>query len=231
MQVHLTLKSSNKKTGPIPVTTTEAGSCPESCPYRRTAEGPNGCYADYGPLNIHWKRVTDGRAAVVKWDGFLTEIRALPEGQLWRHNQAGDLPHNDEVIDAEKVGDLVEANSGRKGFTFSHHDMTIEANREVIKKANEGGFTVNLSADTLEEVDQLADLEIGPVVVTLPADQKENLVTEKGRPVILCLNVTHGLTCEECKVCAIGSRKSIVGFPAHGTGKRKVEAVFNNGRG
>ena len=44
MNVHLTLKSSNAKTGPIPVSTTEKASGPPDCAMRE------GCYAASGPL-------------------------------------------------------------------------------------------------------------------------------------------------------------------------------------
>ena len=42
--VHLTLKSANAKTGPIPVSVTSDDSCPKSCPFNDGA-----CYAKSGP--------------------------------------------------------------------------------------------------------------------------------------------------------------------------------------
>jgi hypothetical protein len=30
------------------------------------------------------------------------------------------------------------------------------------------------------------------------------------------------ITCASCKLCAIPTRKSIIGFPAHGTGKKAL---------
>jgi len=52
MQVHLTLKSANAKTGPIPVSTTSKESCPTDCAMRGE------CYAASGPLALHWSAVT-----------------------------------------------------------------------------------------------------------------------------------------------------------------------------
>jgi len=106
MQVHLTLKSANVKTGPIPVSTTERDSCPTDCKMK------NECYAASGPLALHWAAVSNGTRGTA-WGQFTASIAALPEGQLWRHNQAGDLPQVDGTIDAVKLGQLVAANAGR----------------------------------------------------------------------------------------------------------------------
>jgi hypothetical protein len=84
--VHLTLKSRNKKVGSIPVSTSSAATCPDACPLKS-----KGCYAASGPMSLHWHKVTDGKAGA-SWDTFTAQIAALPEGQAWRHNQAGDLP-------------------------------------------------------------------------------------------------------------------------------------------
>jgi hypothetical protein len=139
----------------------------------------------------------------------------LADGQLWRHNQAGDLPGIGDKIDRQALTKLVEANRGRRGFTYTHKPMSI-ANRLAIAKANAKGFTVNLSADNLAEADALASLRIGPVVVVLPSDQLTNTTTPDGRKVVICPAVTHdNVTCATCQLCA-RQRDAIVGFPAHG---------------
>ena len=92
---HLSRVSSNSKVGPIPVSTTEASTCPPSCPFIDA-----GCYAKTGPVSWHWKKVTNGlRGDTFK--EFLGKIKALPKGQLWRHNQAGDLPGSNERLDGD----------------------------------------------------------------------------------------------------------------------------------
>ena len=42
---------------------------------------------------------------------------------------------------------------------------------KAIADANANGFVVNLSADTLAEADELAALNVGPVVVVLDAQE------------------------------------------------------------
>lgn len=224
----LTERSYNQKTGPIPVSTTEASTCPKSCPMRG-----NGCYASYGPMSWQWKQV--GKTKGGHWDLFLEQIKALPPGMIWRHNQAGDLPGRGDSIDPASLAALSRANRGRRGFTYTHkppiaqkgvQKRTAARNAKAVKDANDLGFTVNLSADTMSEADELAELGIGPVVVALPKDQLENTKTPAGRPVIICPYYKNSLmTCSVCQLCQKRGRKTIVGFPAHGTGWSKVDRI------
>lgn len=219
--VQLTMQSGNAKTGPIPVSTTDETSCPNACPLRGTD-----CYAKFGPLGMHWKAVSQGKRGG-NWHLFTRAIARLPKGQLWRHNQAGDLPHNDQHIDRDMVAELVEANRGRRGFTYTHHDPTIGDNSAIIAAANWNGFTINLSADDMTEADDLASMRIGPVVVTVPGEGlKRGTRTPHGLPVIQCPATTEageraGVNCAQCGLCQVSDRKTVIAFPAHGpAGKR-----------
>jgi hypothetical protein len=220
--VSLTLKSRNAKTGPIPVSTTTALTCPVSCPFNRNNDG--GCYADGGPLRIQWDKVTKGNAGM-EWSAFCDAVKALPEGALWRHNQAGDLPGAGDYIDGPALLKLVNANKGKNGFTYTHKPMNTVGNRAAVKTANTLGFTVNLSANNLAHADELADLEIAPVVVVLPASQTTNTTTPKGRKVVVCpATQRDDVSCMTCGLCA-RLRDAIVGFPAHGAAHRKADAI------
>ena len=214
MQVHLTPKSANVKTGPIPVSTTERASCPADCKMKSE------CYAASGPLALHWAAVSNG-ARGTDWATFTQAIAALPDGQLWRHNQAGDLPQRDGTIDPALLGDLVAANIGKRGFTYSHHRDAASIN--WIRHANQWGFTVNLSANDLNDADMLADADAGPVVVVLPSTQTSNTTTPRGRAVIVCpATQRDDVSCATCQLCQ-RQRAAIVGFPAHGTRKRVID--------
>lgn len=214
--VHLTLKSGNEKTGPIPVSLTERSTCPDACSFKGA-----GCYAEGWPMRLHWNKVAErGR----DWIGFCTQVAALPEGQLWRHNAAGDLPRNGEQIDREALDQLVAANEGRAGFTYTHHALTRE-NRATISEANLRGFTVNVSCDSLEAVDSLG-LAL-PTVVVLPmleAGEREPRVTRTpaGHKVVTCPAQYRETNCAECKLCSKADRRYAIGFRAHGFAKRKV---------
>ena len=213
MQVHLTLKSANVKTGPIPVSTTERDSCPADCQMK--AE----CYAASGPLALHWAAVSM-KTRGTSWGEFCETIARLPDNQIWRHNQAGDLPQQNGSIDAVKLGQLVAANKDKRGFTYSHHRDADSIN--WIRHANNWGFTVNLSANDLSDADYLASQNAGPVVVVLPSTQSENLKTPAGRPVVICpATQRDDVSCATCQLCQ-RQRAAIVGFPAHGSRHRTI---------
>ena len=218
-RVHITMRSANAKTGPIPVTTTSSESCDPSCPFMNS-----GCYAESGPLALHWRKVTNGERGI-DWDAFVAIVDAMPLDTLWRHNQAGDLPGIGASIDADKLTQLVRANNGKRGFTYTHKSMTTD-NRQAIREANEGGFTINLSANNLTHADELTDLDIGPVVVVMPRDAV-NTLTPAGRKVVICPAETRDdITCETCQLCARRDRNGIIiGFPAHGSGAKKAESA------
>lgn len=212
--VHLSPRSNNAKTGPIPVSTTSKATCPSTCAMR------DACYAASGPLALHWSAVSSG-ARGTDWGTFCETISALPDGQLWRHNQAGDLPGNGETVDPVALGELVRANQGKRGFTYSHYRDA--ASLQWIKHANAWGFTVNLSGNDLQDADTLADTGAGPVVCVLPSHQTQNTVTPKGRRVVVCpATQREDVSCATCQLCQ-RQRDVIVGFPAHGTRRRVID--------
>lgn len=221
------MKSGNRKTGKIPVSITGKESCPDACSLK-----DNGCYANYGILRYHWHNFKS-----ITWKQFIRQIKSLPDNQLWRHNQAGDLMGSNDKIDAIKLKELVKANSGKKGFTYTHYPLTAH-NKKLIKYSNDNGFVINLSADSLHHADKLMEANVGPVVTILPSSfnkQKDEslkdykkrikgLKTDKGHDVIVCPAYNEHITCETCKLCAMKQRP-IIAFPAHGSGKGKVDKL------
>jgi hypothetical protein len=217
-------KSENKKTGPIPVSGSPASTCPDVCPFKS-----HGCYAKYGPIAMWWRRLNNGTIGI-SWLDFLSRIVNLPAGQLWRHNQFGDLAGENNSIDSVALANLVKANKGRKGFSYTHkpvlneQDKCSAANRKAIRSANRNGFTINLSANNLNHADTLVNLDIGPVVSIVAADSPDSFKTNAGNRVIVCPAQTRDdITCAKCKLCAQSNRKVIIGFKAHGTGAKYVE--------
>jgi hypothetical protein len=180
----------------------------------------DGCYAASGPLALHWNAVSNGTRGT-DWQTFVDQIAALPDGQLWRHNQAGDLPGDGSTVDPVALGELVHANIGRRGFTYTHYrDADSLA---WVRHANAWGFTVNLSANDLADADRLADTGAGPVVVVLSSDHTDNTVTPSGRKVVVCpATQRDDVSCATCQLCQ-RQRTTIVGFPAHGSRKRVID--------
>lgn len=224
MKVHLTLVSSNAKTGPIPVTTSSMATCPDSCQLKG-----NGCYAASGPLALHWRSVTAGERGM-DWSEFTDEVTRFRKGQLWRHNQAGDLPGAGDMIDRKALKQLVKANKGKRGFTYTHKPTSIASNADAIAHANANGFAVNLSADNLSDADYLYSLGIGPVVTIVPEDHPTRSTTPAGNAVVVCpAQTVDGITCATCGACAVIDRESIIAFRVHGSSKRKAANVFYKG--
>lgn len=225
MHYALTPHSRNAKTGPIPVSTSTATTCPESCPFNNGS----GCYAASGPLALFWRKVTNG-AVGGNFTTFLAQIAALPLNQLWRHNQAGDLPGNGDAIDTLELEQLVAANAGKRGFTYTHKPA-VGKNAAAIAAANAAGFTINLSGNNLAHADELASLGIAPVVTVLPSAVSGNvkLETPNGRRVVVCpATYRDNVSCATCGLCAVRDRNVIIGFPAHGTRKKRADAVARN---
>lgn len=217
-RVALTRISHNAKTGPIPVSTTESRTCPKSCGQYDT------CYAKYGRTSIHWKKIDAGERGV-EWSEFCEQISCLPRMQLWRHNVAGDLPGDGVVIDHRALNDLVTANKGRRGFTYTHYPLTPE-NIHIIETANASGFAINVSCDSLTVSDLVSMMTGAPQSVVLPStDKRHSLETPAGRKVVVCpATYRDDMNCARCGICADTSpQRAVIGFPAHGAKKRVID--------
>ena len=221
-QYHLTKKSSNIKTGPIAVSTTSKDSCPASCPLKG-----NGCYAESGPLLLHWNKVSTTSRGV-DLDSFTAALKSLPEGSCFRHNQAGDLPHTNGLINAHALELIADACAERKlkAWTYTHHSVDNMNNTVMIKRSNNVGLTVNISAHS-----QLHAVDVYrkglPAVCIVPKDTQVNSWCNDGVKFVVCPAQTKAnKTCAECKLCANASRACIVAFKAHGTQAKKVESTI-----
>lgn len=216
--------SSNRKTGAIPVSMTSPRTCPTSCPWLH-----DGCYGEQYFAAVHWRRFDAGRG--LGWSDFCGRVSALPAGQLWRHNEAGDLPGDGDEVDEAALLELAVAARHTRGFTYTHKPMLGEggvahANRRKLRDClvwAAGGLVVNLSADGLLHADQLASLEVAPVAVVLPESSPRELRTPAGRRVVVC-PALHGeqTCCLNCGLCARPDRDFMVGFPAHGLLRKRM---------
>lgn len=219
---HLTARSANAKTGPIPVSTSPAQTCPSAdvCPFKGS-----GCYAESGPLAIHWREVSAGRRGV-PWRAFLDAIRALPAGTLWRHNQAGDLYRPQTAIGRRALAALVDANRGRCGFTYSHHRRTA-AVIQAFRAATANGFTVNASCHSEAEADGAIASGLRAVFVVAADDPRTIWRTADGNRAIVCpAQRFDGMTCECCRLCQARPQNVAIVFRAHGTGRAAVERAI-----
>jgi hypothetical protein len=124
------------------------------------------------------------------------------------------------------LAQLVAANKGRKGFTYSHHRLTPE-NILALADANNKGFTVNISTESVSYADALMTKCGIPAVAVVPSDQTERIYrTESGRKVVTCpATIFDDITCAKCGICQQSDREFIVAFPAHGAAKKTVNQI------
>jgi hypothetical protein len=239
MQTALTIISHNIKTGPIPVSTTSKASCPDACPFKA-----GGCYAKSGPLNIHWKKISENERGS-DFDSFCNQISKLRKNTFWRHNQAGDLSGVNNSINKLDLEKLVKANKGKLGFTYTHKPVLLEdvkdnnlttrektilinSNRAAIESANKNGFTINLSGNNVNHADKLKALNIAPVVTVVNSETKGNQITKSGNKVVICpATYRDNVNCDSCRLCQKAGRGAIVAFPSHGTQKKMVNAIVS----
>ena len=212
------LRSGNAKLGPIPAVIASAESCPPSCGLYGA-----GCFAEFGVLGHHWRNAArDG----MSFAGLCTRVALLEPGTLWRFGVAGDLPGQGDMLDVRALNRLSSAARHTRGFAYTHKPLRRPGERAAVRASNAaGGLVVNLSADTLAQADARADLGVGPVVVVLPSDASGDIRTPKGRRVVICPAETRGLTCADCRLCAVPDRRGVVGFRAHGQMKRTVSTL------
>jgi len=183
----------------------------------------NGCYASAGfHTNLHWNKVTSGERGT-PLAGLCETIRKLPEGQVWRHNVAGDLMGDRETIDAPALWSLAHANTGRRGFTYTHYKPE-GANLEAIEGANRAGFTVNISANSPSEAVAIQSRTTAPVVTIVPSDYWTT--SNKVGDIVRCpAEYKDDVTCASCQLCQRAERAVIVGFTVHGTQAEQADVI------
>lgn len=229
-------KSSNRKLGNIPVLTTSRNTCPTYCGLYTT------CYAGFGPLNIHWKKISNGERGFSSSKELFHKINGLSKNQVWRINQAGDLPSTKKgTIDRNFLNSLIKSSRHTKPICFTHHN-----DFETIKLANKKGLNLIFSLNNLNELGNVPDdipLSV-PVNSSFCRNKKESLTSFKKRvkeplknlrnnyrnynkKMILCpATYMEDMTCEKCKICTKLKSDELVMFPSHGIRKNKLNETL-----
>ncbi len=217
MKLRVIRNSANRKIGNISAIYSENITCPSTCPLK-----DKGCYARYGMTGLHWRNLPDS------WAIGMEKVRALPNESTIRYGVAGDLPGVSDEIDGDKLNELIASAGPNTLYAYTHKPVLnhkfAKQNAEIIKQTNtRENITINLSADSLEEADEMAELQIAPVVVVLPENSPNTVFTPKGRKVIVCPQQNNNkVTCASCRLC-MKKRTVCIGFKAHSAGKNKIE--------
>jgi hypothetical protein len=240
----VTLVSGNGKTGPITVTRTTTGTCPDSCPLLG-----KGCYDQGGNGNIHRERHDAGIYKSVTPGEYLKKLAEFT--RIFRHNEGGDLWGRGDKVDGGKVAKFIRRcdEEDKVPIVYTHKPVAgvhkrgkgkvRVANKTALSRALKGSLaTINLSCDRLKEVDKAMERGFD-AVVTIPSDANEKgrvTMTPEGRRVVHCPATWGNVSCgggEGKKACGSGSplcarkdRGYAVGFPAHGNRKKKVDLAI-----
>ena len=218
---HLSRVSSNKKTGPIPVTTTSRNSCPPTCAMRPA------CYAMLGPLALHWDKVSNGERGK-GWRDHLADLATLPVFSPLRLNQSGDIPHSGGRISRRYLVALLQVIKKRKlqAWTYTHHDLAKGENAELLRRAFRSGLTINVSTETVEAAD--AAIAAGlPATITVPSTEtRTTWRTPERNLVMVCPAQRRETDCSQCMLCHKRGKRVIVAFTAHGIRKKKADQLL-----
>jgi hypothetical protein len=206
LKTHVTLKSSNAKTGPLATTYREQSSCPTTCPLMG-----NGCYASGRIFGIPRKYGSADNVAV------LALITSLKPGQGLRLNVSGDFLGLDGEPDVDYIDACNRVATERpdvKIIAYTHAWRTLTPSMFA--------FGVNASCESAAEVAEARAAGWGTVMVNGPVGE-----TIDGSRVVRCpAEYRDDTTCASCMLCAkTPGLDTTVSFTAHGAGKAKATAA------
>ena len=174
--------TNSRKVGAMAVSYSPRQTCPDTCPLK------NGkCYGENFPIKLHWDNYSNDLND--NYDRFIDEIKLYRKyngNKIWRHNIVGDLvADKDFKINAKKLYQLIDANKKGDVICYTHHHTIKDKNGKNklslynlnrIKEANELGFTINLSADTIDQAKQLYNKTKLPTAVSLPVTKNKTVL-------------------------------------------------------
>lgn len=213
------IKSSNKKTGPIPVTYRTLDTCPTECAFHPSKKG--GCYATgrlFGLAEKHGKADSDAE--------ILAElVRFTPPRSAIRFNVTGDVVLDDDVDfdHIEWLNDFARQRPDAKPILYSH----------AWRRLDPGwfDFPVNASCETVEDVRKARALG-WQTVITVPYDDDPLLGTPIDDSMVVRCPAEYrtGVDCATCQLCA-KDRSSTVAFTTHGASARRARSTLDELRG
>ena len=218
----LTLNSSNRKTGPIAVSTNGWSTCPPDCAMLKE------CYAHKGyHTRIHGDKIERGERGV-PFDAFVKQLSKLPAWMLYRGQVGGDLWHDKGKIESKLLFKVADAVAHlRNKWTYTHHKPN-KANSPAIWGALKRGFVVNISTDGVADKklrtegldDAVRYFKRGlPTVCAVPADSKRAF-KHKGVKFVQCPEqLDPSIQCATCNfgnpLCSQADRDFVITFNLH----------------
>ncbi len=203
IRTHISLKSSNTKTGPMVTTYRTEESCPSTCPLLNA-----GCYADGRIRSIPRKYGREGNEAIV---ALINE----PLTNGIRFNVVGDFVLADDSPDWEYINacnTVAEARPDVAIISYTHAWR--------IFKPSDFAFVVNASCETAEDAAEA--IAAGWQATLVGGEAGEKIA---GKRVITCPAQTRDdVTCASCLLCSKGGAgRAVVNFEIHGPTRNKAK--------
>ena len=216
-------KSGNQKVGEMATGSTDRSSCPDNCKLKKVDGEAGGCYSESGYYTRHnWNKLDAGERGG-SFEDFIASVKKLPENAPFRMNVSGDVAGENNYIDGPKLEELTAALKGKRGWSYTHKPLKMFKNAAKVKKAVDNGFTVNVSADTVEEAEEAYNAGL-PAVILVPENHPEKSETLNGTKVVVCMEQTERKSdCKSCQICFQKNRRFLIGFRAHGASKNKID--------
>jgi len=206
-------RSRNVKTGPVRIATYRTQvTCPVTCPLMGS-----GCYGENN--GVGGSPTPFGHAARGDGDSDYTTLRAdltaCNAGDVIRINVVGDYLTSDGSPDIEYINVINDAAArGVIVLAYTH------AWRSLSPDLFHPSARPQASCDSPSDV-SLARSQGWSTVIVAPVGQYANGDDIDGTRAVICPNVTNGIKCIDCKLCAV-QRKSTIVFPIHGMRKGRA---------
>ena len=211
--------SQNKKTGNISQTYSACNTCPVSCPFKG-----HGCYGENFTTKIHWKKANCTEKTLAD------SMAEKGHSKVVRHNVAGDMckPGTSE-LDTALIRNLIKAWKAMKvtAYTYTHADK-VPMNFQLIHKAAEQGFVINMSCETLGQVIECRENHVPAVLAVYEWTAKDKVTRRIDGITFRRCPATYdkNMTCRDCGKCWKKNRKEVIVFPVHGNGKKKTRGFL-----
>jgi len=203
-------KSANRKTGRVALALYRTqDTCPPTCPLMNAGcygenNGPGGSAKPFG----HAARGNE----VSDYASLRSALDKVQSGAMIRANVVGDYLDVNGAVDLAYVSALNDAASrGIQILSYTHAWRTIDSALFIDSARPQA------SCDTADDVAHARALGWSTVIVG-DITHGDDL---HGTKAVMCPNVTHGIQCVDCGLCA-RQRQSTIVFPVHGTQKRRA---------
>lgn len=210
-------KSGNVKTGPITVTNRSIATCPSTCPFLDADKWEaKGCYG----AGRMWAQVEG------KVEDNVTDLPTMTA--LTRDRVLGDITvpiPGDDSIDWEYVQSVQDWAARDKATVFGYtHAALPDKIASITWEEEFPNYVMNVSCHTPDEVREATMLG-WPTVISTDDLQHGDMIDDLR--VVECPAVTHGVTCEQCGLCArpLAQRRYVILFRLHGVQVKKARAA------